>query len=106
MQHFADYVPAKLYDFVTWLVDEKKYNNVSDSFCGRSKENNLGVIVLSHNISIQKVSECCMFYAIPTARVIYTAKTSLDVSVWGDRIYEMKCLFVAVGLHALFIELG
>ena len=26
------------------------------------------------------VSECQMFYAVPTARVIFTAKTSLDVS--------------------------
>ena len=57
-----------------------------------------------------------MFYAIPTARVIFTAKASLDVfslrreqvwtfSVLGDRIYEMRCLFVAVGLNALFIVL-
>ena len=53
MQHCADYVPAKLYDFITWLVDEKKYNDVSDSLSGRSKENNLGVIALSHNIIAQ-----------------------------------------------------
>ena len=57
-----------------------------------------------------------MFYAIPTARVIFTAKTSLDVfslsreQVWtflvlGDRIYEMRCPFVAVGLNARFILL-
>ena len=57
-----------------------------------------------------------MFYVIPTARVIFTAKTSLDVfglgreqvwtfSVLGDRIYEMRCLFVAVGPNALFIML-
>ena len=55
-------------------------------------------------------------YAVPTARVIFMAKTSLDVlslrqehvwtfSVLGDRIYEMRCLFVAVGLNALFIVL-
>ena len=42
-----------------------------------------------------------MFYAVPTARVIFKAKTSLDVfghkrehvrtySVLGDRICEMK----------------
>ena len=42
-----------------------------------------------------------MFYAIPTARVLFTAKTSLDVfclrrehvwtcSVLGDRICKMK----------------
>ena len=58
-----------------------------------------------------------MFYAIPRARVSFMAKTSLDVfshrpeqvwtfSVLGDRIYEMKCLFVAEGLNALFIVLG
>ena len=46
-----------------------------------------------------------MFYAVLTVRVIFTAKTSLDVfslsqeqvwafSVLGDRIYEMRCLFV------------
>ena len=46
------------------------------------------------------VSECLMFYAVLTARVIFTAKTSLDVfslrreqvwtfSVLGDRIYEV-----------------
>ena len=58
-----------------------------------------------------------MFHAVPTARVIFTAKTSFDVftnfslsrkqvltfSVLGDRIYEMRCLFVAVGPNALFI---
>ena len=44
------------------------------------------------------------------------AKTSFDVfslsreqvwtlSVLGDRIYEMRCLFVAVGLNARFIVL-
>ena len=54
-------------------------------------------------------------YAIPTARVIFT-KTSFDVfsvsreqvwtfSVLGDRIYEMRCLFVAVGLNSRFIVL-
>ena len=57
--------------------------------------------------------ECWRFYAVPTARVIFTAKTCLDVfslsseqvwtfSVLGDHIYEMRCLFV-VGLNALFI---
>ena len=57
-----------------------------------------------------------MFYAVPTARVIFTPKTSLDVfslsreevwtfSVLGDRIYEMRCLFVAVGPNARFIML-
>ena len=56
------------------------------------------------------------FYAIPTAWVIFMAKTSLDVfslsqeqvwtfSVLGDRIYEMRCLFVAGGLSALFINI-
>ena len=53
------------------------------------------------------MSEHWRFYAVPTARVIFTAKTCLDVfslsreqvwtfSVLGDRIYEMRCLFVAV----------
>ena len=64
------------------------------------------------------MSECWEFYAVLIARVIlnFMAKTSLDVSslrheqVWtysvlGDRIYEMRCLFVAVGLNALFIVL-
>ena len=57
-----------------------------------------------------------MFYAVPTARVIFMAKTSLDVfsfsgeqvltfSVLGDRIYEMRCPFVAVGLNARLIVL-
>ena len=57
-----------------------------------------------------------VFYAVPTSRVIFTVKTSLDFfslgkeqvwtySVLGDRIYEMRCLFVAVGLNALFIVL-
>ena len=57
-----------------------------------------------------------MFYAVATARVIFTVETSLDIfslsgeqvwtfSVLGDRIYEMRCLFVAVGLNALFIVL-
>ena len=43
-----------------------------------------------------------MFYAVPTASVIFMAKTILDVfslrreqvwiySVLGDRIYEMRC---------------
>ena len=62
------------------------------------------------------MSECWMFYAIPTTKVIFTAKTSLDVfslsqeqlwtfSVVGDRIYDMMCLFVAVGPNTLFIVL-
>ena len=48
------------------------------------------------------MSECLRFYAAPTARVIFMAKTSCDVftlsreqvwtfSVLGDRIYEMRC---------------
>ena len=52
-----------------------------------------------------------MFYAVPTAKVIFMVKTSFDVfslsreqvwtfSVLDDRIYEMRCLFVAVGLNA------
>ena len=62
------------------------------------------------------MSECRRFYAIPTARVIFMAKTCLDIfslsreqvwtfSVLGDRIYVMRCLFVAVGLNARFIVL-
>ena len=54
-----------------------------------------------------------MFYAGPTARGIFTAKTNLDLfslrreqvltfSVLGDRINEMRCLFVAVGLTKSF----
>ena len=57
-----------------------------------------------------------MFYAVPTAWVIFTAKTSLDVfslrqeqvwtfSVLDDPIYDMRCLFLAMGLNALFIVL-
>ena len=57
-----------------------------------------------------------MFYAVLTARVIFTAETSLDLfslsreqvltfAVLDDRIYEMKCPFVAVGLNARFIVL-
>ena len=57
-----------------------------------------------------------MFYAVATARVIFMVKTSLDIfslsgeevwtfSVLGDRIYEMRCLFVAVGPNARFIVL-
>ena len=30
-------------------------------------------------MAVVGVSECWMFYAVPTARVIFTAKTSLDV---------------------------
>ena len=63
-----------------------------------------------------RVSECWRFYAVPTARGIFTGKTSVDVfshsreqvltlSVLGDRIYEMRYLFVAVGLNAPFIVL-
>ena len=54
------------------------------------------------------MSECWRFYAVRTARVIFTAKTCLDVfsvsqeqvwtfSVLGDCIYEMRCPFVAGG---------
>ena len=56
------------------------------------------------------------FYAVPTAGVIFTVITNLDVfslrrehvwtfSVLGDQIYEMRCLFVAVGPNARFIVL-
>ena len=59
------------------------------------------------------MSECWRFYAVPTARVIFTAKTSFDVfslsqeqvwtfSVLGDPIYEMRCLFVVVGPNVCF----
>ena len=62
------------------------------------------------------MSECWRFYALPTASVIFSAKIFLDVfslsqeqvwafSVLGDRIYEMRCPFVAVGLNARFIVL-
>ena len=62
------------------------------------------------------MSECWVFYAVPTARVIFMAKTSLYVfslsrkqvwtfSVLDDEIYEMRCPFVAVGLNARFIVL-
>ena len=62
------------------------------------------------------MSECWRFYAVPRARVIFTAKTSFDVfrpsreqvwtfSVLGDRSYEMRCVCVAVGLNARFIVL-
>ena len=46
-----------------------------------------------------------MFYAVPTARVIFTVKQVWTFSVLCDRIYEMRCPFVAVGLNALFIVL-
>ena len=57
-----------------------------------------------------------MFFTVLTARVIFMAKTSLDLlslrreqvwtfSVLGDRIYENRGLFVAVGLNAHFIVL-
>ena len=57
-----------------------------------------------------------MFYAIPISRVIFTAKTSLDLfslgqkkvwtySVLVDQICEMRCQFVAVGLNAFCIVL-
>ena len=56
------------------------------------------------------MSEC---YAVLTARVSFTVKTSFDLfslsreqvwtfSVLGDQIYEMRCLFVAMGLNAHF----
>ena len=62
------------------------------------------------------MTECWVFYAVPTARVILTAKTSLDIfslsreqvwtfSVSGDWIYEVRCPYVAVGLNAHFIVL-
>ena len=52
------------------------------------------------------------FYGELTARVIFKAKTSLDIfslsreqvctfSVLRDQIYEMRCLFVAVGLDSI-----
>ena len=57
------------------------------------------------------LSECWMFYAVLTAGVIFTEKTSLrreqvwTFSVLGDRIYWIRYLFVAVGLNARFIVL-
>ena len=62
------------------------------------------------------MSGCWRFYAVPSARVSFRMKTYLDVfsisreqvwtfSVLGDRIYEMRCPFVAVGLNACFIVL-
>ena len=51
---------------------------------------------------------CWRFYVVPTARVIFTAKTSSDVfglsqeqvwtlSVLGDRIYELRSLCTDTG---------
>ena len=69
------------------------------------------------HLSREPGSECWMFNAVQTAKVIFTAKISLEVfslreeqvwtfSVLGDRIYDMRCLFVAVpGLNVLFIVL-
>ena len=62
------------------------------------------------------MSECWRFYAVATAMVIFTAKTSFNLfslsleqvktfSVLGNRFYEMRCPFVAVGLNARFIVL-
>ena len=76
---------------------------------------NIGIFFLSKSAYLSE-SECWVFYAVPTARVIFTAKTGLDVfslsleqvwtfSVLGDRIYEMRYPFVAVGLNARFIVL-
>ena len=75
-------------------------------------------LLLASSTSIKplKRSECWRLYAVPTARFIFTAKKSLDVfsisweqvwtfSVLGDRIYEMRCPFVALGLNACFIVL-
>ena len=58
----------------------------------------------------------CFRPYLGSVRVSFTAKTSLGVlslsgeqfwtfSVLGERIYEMRSLFVAVGLNALFILL-
>ena len=57
-----------------------------------------------------------MFEVLRRTDSIFTAKTCLDVfnlsqeqvwtfSVLGDRIYEMRCPFVAVGLNARLIVL-
>ena len=81
------------------------------AFCTECKQH--GIRSMSHTML---VSECFFFDTIQTARVIFTAKTSVDVfslrrelvwtvSVLGDQIYGMRCLFVAVGLNALFIVL-
>ena len=54
------------------------------------------------------MSECWRFYAVPIARVIFTAKTRFDVfslSRQQDQIYEKRCPFVTVGLNARFIVL-
>ena len=83
---------------------------------GQIKDTIIKMLILPLPLIKWEMSECWMFYAIQKARVIFTAKTSLDVcrlrqeqvwtfSVLGDRIYEMRCLFVAVGLNALSIVL-
>ena len=57
-----------------------------------------------------------MFYAIPPSGVKSRCKTSLDLislgrkqvrtySFMGDLFYEMRCLFVAVGLNTHCIVL-
>ena len=39
------------------------------------------------------VSECWMFYAVPTARVIFTAKTSVDVfSLRQEHVWTFSVL--------------
>ena len=65
-------------------------------------------MVIYMRVQACPASECWVFYAVPTARVIFTKKTSLDVfslsqeqvwtfSVLGDPIYEMRCLFCSSG---------
>ena len=49
---------------------------------------------------VHPLSECWRFYVFSLSR-----EQVWTLSVLGDRIYEMRCPFVAVGLNARFIVL-
>ena len=101
-----------LYYFISHLYHLKRHNDDYDNWVLRPLSK-FSTLSLCHVKKKGWVSECWRFYAEQTARVIFTVKTCLDVfslsreQVWkfsalGDRIYEMRCPFVAVGLIACF----
>ena len=47
----------------------------------------------THTDAVKRVSECWRFYAMSTARVIFTAKTSLDVfSLSREQVWTFSSL--------------
>ena len=50
---WGDFVPNQLYDFISWLINEKSFMNISSCSDEESSKNNLRTISICHSIIAQ-----------------------------------------------------